>query len=335
MANLSQLIKTKSAFDPIANDINIEKGKIWTYTPGTQQTEFFQGICWFTPRAEPGEEPPTGTVIIEAWGAAGSGAALRCCGFGTPGNPPAYSKRTFRADCDTVVTGLVGMSCGNADATNFRGCSCPTELCIENATDISDVCMCVMGGRGGQSYCNAGSASLLTCFSDEGFSVTETIDGCGYVCNHCAEVDWIAKAYGGDVNVDGGISRIGIFSCDSGEQCCMIAYPVTSNNMFSEEGVELTVQIGENFDTARGGAQHVMPYFLALGAATKSPTVGMSYSACYDAGGRWCSCYQATGCTPYLGAGVPGLGALPCSGICDHGMRGGHGAVRIRFIRDE
>jgi hypothetical protein len=29
------------------------------------------------------------------------------------------------------------------------------------------------------------------------------------------------------------------------------------------------------------------------------------------------------------------MGALPCDQVRDHGVRGGHGAVRIKFIPDE
>lgn len=333
MSRLSQIIGTKSVLEPIANDLNIEKGKIWTYTPGTNQTNFFQGICWTTPQAEDGEPPITGTVEIEIWGAAGSGSRMCCCGFGLPGNPPAYVKKTICADPNTVITGTVGLSCGNADALTFRGCSDPTEICW--VTDTDDGCLCAMGGRAGSSFCNNGSTSLFSCFVTEGFSATEVTNGCGYVCNFSETTDWIAKGFGGDVNIDGGFSKIGIFDCNSCCQCFMIAYPRIANTMFSEEGAELEINIGDNPDTALGGGQHVMPYFNALAGATKSPTMGMSYTPCWQGGGRYCSCYEVTGCTAFLGTGVPGLGALPCNGIRDHGMRGGHGAVRIRFIKDE
>jgi hypothetical protein len=33
-----------------------------------------------------------------------------------------------------------------------------------------------------------------------------------------------------------------------------------------------------------------------------------------------------------LPAGVPAPGSTPCSSVRDHGLRGGHGAVKIRFI---
>lgn len=333
MSKLSEIIGSKSALEPIANNLNIEKGKIWTYNPGTQNATFFEGICWITPQAEDGEPDITGVVEIEIWGAAGSGGRMCCCGFGLPGNPPAYVKKTICVGPASEITGAVGLSCGNADTLNFRGVSDFTGIVYNGVTESG--CLCAEGGRGGTAYCNAGSSSLFTCFQDEGFSVTEVNAGCGYVCNFSETEDYIAQGFGGDVNIDGRFSRIGIFDCNSCCQCCMIAYPRISDTMFSQQGAELEVRIGENEDTARGGGQHVMPYFNALAGITKSPTMGMSYTPCWQGGGRYCSCYESTGRTAFLGTGVPGLSALPCNSIRDSGMRGGHGAVRIRFLRDE
>jgi len=49
-------------------------------------------------------------------------------------------------------------------------------------------------------------------------------------------------------------------------------------------------------------------------------------------GGRTCGCYEGQGCIPFVPAGFPGPGPLPCPDVRDMAFRGGHGAVRIKFI---
>jgi len=116
---------------------NIQQGRIWVYTPSTFYTNFCTGFCWVA--------PGTGTAVIEIWGAGGSGARMCCCGGGLPGNAGAYSRRTISVCAGKTVCGGVGMSCGNADAICFRGCSDSTGLCWQGAAGANG-CMCAQGG---------------------------------------------------------------------------------------------------------------------------------------------------------------------------------------------
>ena len=68
MALLTQLLGNREQ----AFEDNLEKGRIWVYTDGNMYSSFCNGFCW--------RSPGTGCIVIEAWGAAGSGAQMCCCG---------------------------------------------------------------------------------------------------------------------------------------------------------------------------------------------------------------------------------------------------------------
>jgi hypothetical protein len=57
-------------------------------------------------------------------------------------------------------------------------------------------------------------------------------------------------------------------------------------------------------------------------------------SICYN-NTRSCGCYNFQGCNVYSPAGHPGGPPHPCPDVRDHAWRGGHGALRIKFIKDE
>jgi len=71
MANLKTLVEAK--LDQIEFDeTNLDKGRVWAYSPGTEYTNFVNGFCWIA--------CATGKVILDVWGAGGSGARMCCCG---------------------------------------------------------------------------------------------------------------------------------------------------------------------------------------------------------------------------------------------------------------
>jgi hypothetical protein len=47
---------------------------------------------------------------------------------------------------------------------------------------------------------------------------------------------------------------------------------------------------------------------------------------------RSCGCYEMQGCNNYLPVGAGGLSPNPCPDVRDHGIRGGFGGVRIKFV---
>jgi hypothetical protein len=110
MATLKELVERK--LDQIEwDETNLEKGRVWAYSPGTEYNDFNKCFCWIS--------PGRGQVIIDIWGAGGSGARMCCCGFGIPGNPGAWSRKCICVDTGCIICGNVGKACNNADAFVF------------------------------------------------------------------------------------------------------------------------------------------------------------------------------------------------------------------------
>jgi hypothetical protein len=75
MANLKTLVERK--LDQIELDErNLEQGKIWAYSSAAEYTNFVGGFCWIACEA--------GRILLETWGAGGSGARMCCCGQSIP-----------------------------------------------------------------------------------------------------------------------------------------------------------------------------------------------------------------------------------------------------------
>ena len=117
MALLTQLLGNRE----LAFEDNLEKGRIWVYQDGNMYSAFCNGFCW--------RSPGTGCIVIESWGAAGSGAQMCCCGAGLPGNAPAYVKKCLCVIAGNYVCGYIGRSCNNSSALCFRGCSEASCVC--------------------------------------------------------------------------------------------------------------------------------------------------------------------------------------------------------------
>jgi len=67
MASLRSLLGTKQDAFVSVTEENLEKGRIYVYTPGTNYSRLWCGFCF---------HPDTsGTAVVEIWGAGGSGAA--------------------------------------------------------------------------------------------------------------------------------------------------------------------------------------------------------------------------------------------------------------------
>ena len=313
----------------------LEKGLIYFFTPGRQGTDNFVNearcFCW--------NSPGCGTAVIEIWGAAGSGALMCCCGTGLPGNPGAYSRKTIEVFSGSFVCGCTGMSCGNSSTLNFRGCSEGTGICWSTCSGSAG-CMCTMGGRGGISCCMDGGRpfccylSMGLCASRPNIGITMS-DACGIVCNYCnnggSPPEWIALAYGGDVNCCGGFSCMTFYCCFPSRPCSWNYHVRTSAGIISEDGVVLTFQGEEDthYSNSSGGGHGQLQY--TLNAAARSPSAGHPMTSCWN-GSRACGCYEQHGCQNLLPYGVPGTPPSPCSGVRDHAIRGGHGAVRIQYI---
>ena len=301
---------------------NLEKGRVWVYTPGTFYTPLHNGFCWLA--------PGTGTAVIEMWGAGGSGGRMCCCGGGIGGNAGAYTKRTIQVCAGKYVCGGIGLSCGNADAICFRGCSDPSGLCWQGAASANG-CMCAQGGAGGRSFCTTG-ASMYCCFAANGFCARGPYnENCGLICNYFSGI-WIACGYGGDVNCCGQFSCTSFNGCQATCTCCFAYHIATPANFYSCCGGTASYQTEDDNRHSNGmNGQGKMQSINAVASLSRSPTTGVPHSYCWRSD-RACGCYEMQGCTPYIPPGVGGWAPRPCPDHRDHAGRGGHGAVRIRFF---
>ena len=82
MASLKSLLGSRNFTQ---TEINLEEGRLYSYTNGTMYSKMCNGFCF--------RAPANGTATIDAWGAGGSGARMSCCGFGLPGNAGAYVRK--------------------------------------------------------------------------------------------------------------------------------------------------------------------------------------------------------------------------------------------------
>ena len=318
MASLKSLLGSKQDAFVSVTEENLEKGRIYVYTPGTNYSRLWCGFCF---------HPDTsGTAVVEVWGAGGSGAEMCCCGFGTPGNAGAYVRKTVSMAPGDFICGYIGQSCGNATALCFRGCSEATQVrfCLGG----SETCVCAEGCKGVLTYCST-SPSYYCCYRANGFCVTRTDnDNCGIVCNHC-NGSWIACAYGGDVNCPGKISCVSAFGCYPSCVCMFIDHVPTPAGMFSKEGAMMSYTRENDNDFAQWSGSGHHQHLGVLGSG-RFPRGGIPFATCWGAS-KACGCYENDGCVPVMPIGTGGRGPNPCPGVRDHAIRGGHGGVRIRF----
>lgn len=253
-----------------------------------------------------------------------------CCGFGTPGNPGAYSKKTVTLTCCGYIAGSPGIACGN-DALCFRGCSDATGVTIY-ANGSNTGCMCAEGGRGGISYCSTGT-NAYCCFTAGGFYTTLGVNGdCGIVCNKCCSGGWCARAYGGDLNCPGGFSCVSFLGA-SGSSCpCSTHFHMQGPaGYFSKCGVVVSFNSDDGNGFANWSGQGRSQYSQALAGASRWPQMGSHFATCWGFSGA-CGCYENEGCMNLLPPGFPSAGPHPCPGVRDHASKGGNGAIRIKFI---
>lgn len=317
MASLRTLINNKANS---LTETNLERGQIFVYTPGTEYFTSAMPFCWIS--------PGSGNAIIEVWGASGSGSRMCCCGGGLPGNPGAYSKKCITVTGGSFVCGLVGMSCGNASQLNYRGRSESTGLCYSGS---SNGCICAEGGIGGCSLCSTGT-NLYCCFVALNYCNTLLAANCGIICNFGpGTTGCCAQGYGGDINCFGGVSCVNFRCTTPNGNCCFLYHVAVSPGVFARDGTWVTYSIEQDNEHSKWSGQGIASFLNALGAAGTRPTGGNPYSSCW-AGISSCGCYENQGCMPYMPYGVPGLPPVPCTDVRDHGIRGGHGAVRIKYI---
>jgi hypothetical protein len=316
MTTLSTLLGER--LTPLALETNLEQGEISVFYPGTEYQSFRCQICW--------KAPGNGTAVIEIWGASGSGGRMCCCGVGVPGNPGAYSKKTVQVNAGSFVSGTVGMSCGNASSLCWRGCSESTCITICHVGGCN--CMCAEGGTGGRTFCADGGSISCCLTANYGMCFTRLDSAaCFIVCNN----PQMGRAYGGDVNCCGGWSCSSFYHCNSCCHCSFQDHVAVSPGIFARNGVVLTFNRELDSPLSNTSGHGLYQLLNTLNAAGRSPVIGAYQGACW-AGSVGCGCYEAWACTPMLPYGVPGPSGYSCSSVRHSGFRGGHGAVRIKFI---
>lgn len=319
MASLRTL--TNNKFSSVAiTETNLEKGQVFLYTPGFEKGGTFS-FCW--------NPPGSGTAIIEIWGASGSGAQMCCCGGGLPGNPGAYSKKTIAVTASCFVCGTVGNSCGNSSALCYRGRSEPTTICWTGSG--SNGCACAEGGIGGYSFCSTGTG-LYCCYVAANYCGTLIGSSCGIICNYGAgaPAGCCAQSYGGDVNCFGGFSCVTWLGSSPSSICNFIYHVAVSPGIIAKNGAVISHTVESDSTFANWSGQGFHAFAPVLSGAGRTPSQGVPFAACWAAS-RSCGCYEQHGCNMAMPTGVPGLPPHPCSNVRDHAIRGGNGAVRIRF----
>ena len=321
MASLKGLLTVRNPAEMVED--NLETGYIYSWTPGTNWTNFCNGVCW-TAKAN-------GTAIIEIWGAGGSGARMCCCGDGLPGNAGAYVKKTITVEAGDTLTGSTGMAC-QAHPLCHSGCSDPTQVCWITQNN-GNGCMCARGGYGGKTMCTTGS-SLYCCFRAQGFcTVRCNNDNCGIVCNWC-DGAWPAEGYGGDVNCCGQLSCSSFFGCCPHCKCRFQQHVATPAGLFAENGALITFQKeSDGTPMSNWSGNQLFQFYAALNSTSRAPRMGTPNSYCWRSD-RSCGCYEMQGCANYLPVGTGGIGPNACPDVRDHGIRGGFGGVRIKFLAD-
>ena len=316
MGSLSQILNERAVGVSLVEQ-NLEKGTIYSFAPGSEieSGESTKTFCW--------RSPGNGTVEIEIWGAAGSGGRMCCCGGGIPGNPGAYSKKTIQVTNLSYVCGNIGLPCANLDL-GYRGVSEPTCVCWVSGSVTG--AMSAQGGNGGCAVCVDGGASIPTCMSS--FCQTQLASaGCAIICNYCC----LATATGGDININGGFSCISVYHCNAACICSHYIHLTTSPRLFSQNGSTITFSLDTDSDYAHGPGVTLVSTISAVNAATRSPKSGFHWITCWN-GRRGCACYDNISLPSYLPPGIPGPSSTPCGSVRDNGLKGGTGAVRIKFI---
>lgn len=328
MANLKSLVEAK--LDQIeVDETNLEKGRIWSYTAGTEYNNFTTGVCWTA--------PATGKAIIDIWGAGGSGAKMCCCGAGIPGNPGAWVRKCVCVVAGCVICGQPGRSCNNSNDLCFRGCSEATCLCWNGRNPATggtiSGCLCAQGGRGGLTFCNTGGGSMFCCFIQAGYCGTNYSNGtCGIICNYGSGIaSCCAQAYGGDINKNGGFSCTTFWTCYGSCPCSTVYHTAIPPGLFACDGGVVTsgIEADNGFSEWAGMGYH--QFIHTLNGLNRQPARGIPMTHCWVST-RSCGCYDVQGCQPFFPTGTGGLPAMPCGNVRDHAWRGGLGTIRINFI---
>lgn len=275
----------------------------------------------------------SGKLVIDVWGSSGSTGRTCCCGIGIPGNSGAFSRKIIDVQVGDTVTGSVGVAVGN-ETLNYPGIGTASCITINTAANGCE-CICAEPGFGGYSACIPSTAPY-NCFASLGYCNTNIGASCGIVCNLAGPQSAVAaQAYGGSLNLDGGIS-VTCFFCSGMSTATTCArhqrIPISPGIIsIGTSYVEVTNNAGNSQnETSSNSAYNEM--MAALTGLSRSFSSFYKHNTCWT-GGKWCGCYENLACQSLMPVGVPAPGMVVSDGSTrDSGVRGGHGMVKIKFI---
>lgn len=310
MATLRSLLEKRQT----AAHSKVEAGQVYVYKPTAVINA--APFCWVAPAA--------GQAVIEIWGGNGGASPGCCCGSGIPGNSGAYSRRTV-----TVAAGWYVCGCVGAGGCGYTGpycgtCGCGTGVTVFNASAVSQGCMCAQGGTGGRWVCWTGS-NPYCCFISIGYCFTTGAGaGCGTICNYGGPVaSTISQAFGGDVNIQGGLGKRKFEDCTWSHYDCV---PWSPGVVSECAGYSTSYHTSACLDTSTLARS-------ILAASSRKPSQN-HVSCCFDdylsfTGVHVC---RSTGKTCGQEFGSAGGSTNIASGIINYGGVGGSGLVRIKLI---
>jgi hypothetical protein len=205
--------------------------------------------------------------------------------------------------------------------------------------------MCAQGGFGGMWMCNASGQSMFCCYFANGYCGTSYSSlpplsgpGCGFICNFGAisgspGTITAAQAFGGNVNISGGISCTDFCTCDvAGGGLSVIrfyhSYPACDTR---QPGHVLVCYCETGSSYSRGEGAFELSYSrLTMGGGSNPMRYFFTCMGCVVD----CGCYSYRENAPgIVGAGY-GSQASVSGGVTstDCGSSGGPGLVKITWV---
>lgn len=327
MANLDRLLTDRSLVQRRTVE-RLAAGQIFYFTHTN-----VSGTINYTPCTYTWVSPGTGVAVIELWGAGGTGGRMCCChSGGVPGNPGAYSKITVGVTAASCVCGWVGCS-PTGSTLCYAGRSGCSVACLFQTTNNATVT--ATGGWGGYIMCTTASNNMYCCMAAAGFCNTlatclQPLGGnfCGLICNlRGPNLACAAPAFGGDFNLEGGISCARYWDCCQYHKCNIEQTVALPHGMISNRCCAPCHRFFRSefpgFGIANNG-------YSELSTALGNFTGNFGHrNQCWN-GNQPCGCYEFDACR-FNAAAVPGLTGIPCPGVRSNGHKGGHGAIKVTF----
>ena len=357
MASLKSLLSTKSIVTEGTSETNIEKGRVWGFTPMNHSEVNNGGMKFFGCQIITNDTDVV-NIEVEMWGAGGRGGSCHCCcAAGPGGNTGSYVSFTIPMTRTgyICITGMRACNSGSHCQCGGQGSSTCAEICPGSVAACTYACMCAcaQAGLGGRQMCIDGGQSMYTCLKNMGACYTDSLDldgnavgaGCGIICNYGTGT-WPNDSNLPQSYVSTASSSMSKITCCPSlassaakmyfghcNLCCWNCHRQvisTAPMRYSTCGGEMQLNHGWNdYMSYEGSAFGQMD--AAVQGLSRAPTSGTRSTRCW-AGDKTCTCYETQGCWSPWPVAQPSPATFACSGVRAHGWAGGHGAVRIKYL---